>query len=75
MTTDNGSYSIRLRVTKQVRLKIYNDHTGRWYGTECVAEDCTVAYESDDHTNIVLNSGTYIISIDPMTEIVTLEKE
>lgn len=75
MTADNGSYSIRLRATKQVRLKIYNDHTGRWYGTECVAEDCTVAYESDDHTNIVLNSGTYIISIDPMTEIVTLEKE
>lgn len=75
MSAKDGLYSIRIKASKQVRLKVYNDHTGRWYGTECATEDCTVAYESDGHTNFVLNAGTYIITIDPITEIVMLEKE
>lgn len=75
MQEENGRYSIRITAGNQVRLKVYNDQTGAWYGTECIDEDCGVAYETDDHTNIVLEKGSYIISIDPETEIITLEKE
>lgn len=75
MQEEDGLYSIRITASKQVRLKIYNDQTGEWFGTECVAEDCTVPYNTDDHTNIVLEKGTYIISFDPETEVITLNKE
>ena len=75
MAAENGSYSIRIEATKQVRLKVYNSVTGAWYGTERVDENCTVSYETDDHTNIVLPKGTYWITFDPGTETITLTKE
>ena len=74
MRADAGCYSIRIEAKKQVRLKVYNSVTGAWYGTECVAEDCAVPYETDEHTNIVLPKGTYIVTFDPMTNTVKLEK-
>lgn len=75
MESADGMIAISLRVTGQIRLKIYDDQTGKWYGTECIAADCSVAFDTDDHTNIVLQAGTYRIIFDPVTEIVTLEKE
>lgn len=74
MTAENGSYSIRIEAKNQVRLKVYNSVTGAWYGTECVDENCAVPYETDGHTNIVLQPGSYIITFDPMTDTVRLEK-
>lgn len=74
MTADGGCHSIRITAAGQVRLKVYNSVTGAWFGTECVEENCTVAYETDDHTNIVLQAGTYIITFDPATNAVRLEK-
>lgn len=75
MTADGGCHSIRITAAGQVRLKVYNSVTGAWFGTECVAENCTVAYETDDHTNIVLQKGTYIITFDPAANTVMLEKQ
>lgn len=74
MTADSGCYRIRIEAKKQVRLKVYNSITGAWFGTECVAEDCKVNYESDGHTNIVLEKGAYMITFDPVTNKVMLEK-
>lgn len=75
MAADGGTYSIRIVAQKQVRLKVYNSVTDAWYGTECVEENCAVTYETDDHTNIVLSKGAYIITFDPATNTVMLEKE
>lgn len=75
MTAEAGLYRIRVDATRQVRLKVYNSGTGTWFGTECVAENCTVPYETDDYTNIVLQAGSYIIIFDPMTNTVMLEKD
>lgn len=73
MESADGTFIINIRVTDQIRLKIYDGQTGKWYGTECVAENCAVAFDSDHHTNIVLQEGTYRITFDPVTEIITLE--
>lgn len=75
MTEESGLISIKLTSSSECRLKIYNDNTGHWYGTECIGEDCTVPYTTDDHANIILQPGTYWIRIDPVTEEITLEME
>lgn len=75
MQEENGLVSILIKVADQIRLKVYNDQTGAWFGAECIEEGCTVPYESDGHTNIVLQQGVYRIIFDPATEIITLEKE
>lgn len=75
MAADGGCHSIRVTAAGQVRLKVYNSVTGAWFGTECVAEDCVVPYETDEHTNIVLQTGAYIITFDPATSTVMLEKD
>lgn len=75
MTQEDGLFVIKLTRTNECRLKVYNDSTGRWYGTECIRDGCAVPYGTDDHTNIVLQPGTYWIRIDPYTEEITLETE
>lgn len=75
MAEENGLATIHLITQKQIRLKVYHNDTGRWYGSECVAEDCTVPFETDDHTNIILEKGSYRITFDPESELITIEKE
>ena len=75
MTVEDGCITITIRASGEIRLKVYNDQTGAWYGTECIPEDCTVPFDSDKHTNIVLQAGTYRITFDPESEIITLEME
>lgn len=74
MAEQDGMICFRLQRNSECRLKIYNDITDRWYGTECVIST-TVPYGTDDHTNIVLQPGTYRISINPDTYEITLETE
>ena len=73
MSADNGIYRYHLVASQQVRLKVYVRHTDRWYGTECISE-ATVPYETDGHTNIVLEAGTYLIRFDHTSETITIEK-
>lgn len=75
MTQEDGLFVIRIQVSRSLRLKVYNEESGRWYGAECVAENCTVPFDSDGHTNIVLQDGIYRILFDPVTETIFLEKE
>ena len=74
MTESDGKYTICVEAGTQVRLKVYNDQQQRWYGTECIPEDCPVRFETDSHTNIVLDPGNYRIIFDPETENISLEK-
>lgn len=75
MTEENGMVTLRFTAKKEIRLKVYNDHTGRWYGSECIGEDCAVPFESDGHTNIVLQAGTYRVTFHAESETIILEKE
>lgn len=74
MLLSDGRYIIELQATREVRLKVYHDQSGRWYGAECVPADCTVAFDSDGHTNIVLQPGSYRITFNPQTQTITLEQ-
>ncbi len=73
MTEANGLVTIQITVHKQIRLKVYHDQTGRWFGSECVTEDCAVPFTTDGHTNIVLEKGCYRIAFDLSNETITLE--
>lgn len=75
LTEENGKLSIQLTTKNELRLKVYNDDTGRWYGSECVSDDCAVSFDTDGHTNIVLTAGTYTITFDPETETIYLERQ
>lgn len=75
LTEENGYFVYRLTAVQQCRLKIYNDKTGSWYGTECISQDCTVSYETDKHTNIILQPGKYVIRFDLATNVIFLESE
>ena len=75
MTAENGVFVLQIVANKQVRLKVYNSVSDAWYGTECMAENCAVAYETDEHSNIVLSAGTYRIVFDQRTNRVTVENE
>lgn len=58
-----------------VKLKLFHTTLDAWYGSECVAEDCTVPFRTDSHTNIILTPGSYRIAIDPNTGIITIEEQ
>lgn len=75
MTEENGTLTIQITTRNGLRLKVYNDDTGRWYGSECVSDDCAVSFDTDGHTNIVLTAGTYTITFDPETETIYLERQ
>ena len=75
MTEENGTLTLQITTRNGLRLKVYNDDTGRWYGSECVSDDCAVSFDTDGHTNIVLTAGTYTITFDPETETIYLERQ
>lgn len=75
MEAENGCFTIEIEAKKQVRLKVYYSMSDAWYGTECISEACTVSYKTDDHTNIVLEKGRYIIRFDLRTQQVMLEQQ
>lgn len=75
MWEEDGLITIRFTTPKQIRLKVYHDISGQWFGAECVSQACTVSYDADAHTNIVLEAGSYRITFDPATETIYMEKE
>ena len=75
MKIQDNSAVILIEVSDCIRLKVYNDKTGEWYGAECVREDCSVPFDTDNHTNIILQQGVYRILFDFETETITLIKE
>lgn len=75
MTEKDGKIVFSITTPVTIRLKIYNNSTKKWYGTECIADSCTVPYESDSYTNIVLSGGEYQILFDPANESIQLITE
>lgn len=74
MTVTDGICAYRLTATERVKLKVYNTVENTWFGTECIPEDCTVPFETDHHTNIILQPGTYEIRFDPETDVIQLTR-
>lgn len=74
MTKTDSNWSFTISADRRITLKLYNSELNSWYGSECVSEDCSVDFETDHHTNIVLPAGSYCITINPVTEIINIEE-
>lgn len=70
----NGIFTYTLKRNSNFRFKLYNRETDKWYGSEIIADDCTVSYSSDDTTNIYLDAGTYLITFDTQNVKIYIEK-
>ncbi|MGN1103676.1 MAG: CotH kinase family protein [Candidatus Coproplasma sp.] len=68
--TEEGIFSITLTRQSDFRFKIHDDDDGKWYGAEWVDYSCPPYLESDEHTNIVLPAGSYLIRFDINTRII-----
>lgn len=49
------------------RFKIYSRLRDAWFGSEVLQEDVDVPWQTDDHTNIILPEGSYIVYFDTKT--------
>ena len=74
MKNENGLMTYTLRFSHDFAFKVYNNAEQEWLGVECLPEDTTVEYTTNDHGNIKLKPGTYKVTYNPETKIITLEK-
>lgn len=74
-TTDGIEYTYEVKVTKENKLKVYDNEGGRWIGEESVNVEVSAEFTTDKHGNIVLGKGTYIIKYNAETDKVTIEKK
>ena len=58
----------------KIKFKVYDNDTGAWIGAESLSGDTTVAWDTDSHTNIVLEAGTYEVRYNPATKQITISK-
>lgn len=75
MQNVDGIMTYTLRFSHDFSFKVYNDPEQDWLGEESVAEDNTVPFETDDHGNIRLKAGTYLVQYDPENRIITLTQQ
>lgn len=74
MKNEDGLMTFTLSFSHNFAFKVYNNLEQEWLGVECLPEDNTVEFTTNDHGNIKLKPGTYKVTYDPETKIITLEK-
>ncbi len=75
MTVESGVASITLTFTDDAEFKVYHQVQDLWYGADEVSENTTADYSSmGSHHNIYLRPGTYQITFDLSTQLVTIKK-
>jgi hypothetical protein len=72
MTPSENLMVFVLDFRRDFSFKVYDDLSQEWYGSECLPEDTTVAYNTNDHGNIILPPGTYQVTFDPETLMITI---
>ena len=60
-STDGKIYTFDVNVSRENRLKVYYVDGEDWLGEESMDPECTVAYGTDGHGNIVLGKGQYTV--------------
>ena len=68
----DGRWQIRLDLDKEARFKIFSQAENKWYGSEVLSEQTAVQWDTDGHTNIVLEKGSYLVIFDRATKTVTV---
>ncbi len=73
MKLENGVASITLTFDEDAEFKVYDRMQDRWHGPENMSAETTAVYYSvGEHANIYLQSGTYHITFDPLTQQITI---
>lgn len=54
------------------KLKVYSKGRDVWFGSECLDERTTLPWQTDDHTNIILPDGHYLLTFDPETDTIII---
>ena len=75
MTNEDGLLTHTLSFNHDCSFKVYHDPSGEWLGVECLDENTTVYYRTNDHGNIILSAGTYLVTYDPETKIITVTEQ
>ncbi len=75
MALEDGKLTFTLSFGHDFAFKVYHDTQQEWYGVECIPEDNTVPFTTNDHGNVKLTPGTYLVTFDPENLILTLEKK
>ena len=75
MKNEKGLMTFTLTMNKRFSFKVYDNGNGWWYGAEFLPEDGNLLYKTDGHGNINLPAGTYYITFNPETEVLTVVKK
>ena len=60
----------------KIKLKIFDDANGVWYGGEIIDVNCTVPYDDNNgNRNIYLAPGTYVLTFDANTVTLYIERQ
>ena len=75
MTFEDGLWVYHISKNHDMKLKVYDNLTGEWYGTDFFDENTIVEYTTNHHANIQLKAGSYLVTFDPVNLIVTVYAE
>ncbi len=56
------------------KFKVYDNIDGVWYGIESLSTDTQVSYQTDNHGNLVLAPGKYLITFNTQTKLITISE-
>lgn len=60
----------------KIKIKIFDDSNGVWYGGEIIDVNCTVPYDDNNgNRNIYLEPGTYVLTFDANTVTLYIERQ
>ena len=70
----DGIQTYTLTMNRKFSFKVYDNVNQEWIGSEFLPEDTDLVYETNRHTNIILDPGTYEVSFDPENLILYVTK-
>lgn len=68
----DGKAVFRFSFSHDFKFKVYSQSQDKWWGSESVSEDTTVSYQSSGRTNVWLQRGSYLVTFDPETQLITI---
>ncbi len=72
----DGVFGIEFTRSSDFEFKIFDQNDDNWYGGDVIVSDCNVSYEVEqNHTNIILQSGTYTVYFYTATREINIVKK
>jgi hypothetical protein len=75
MVLKDGLLTFTLTRNQSIKFKICHEASWTWFGTECLDPNSDLEYTSEGRNNFRLKPGTYYITFNPETNIITVTKK